>query len=148
MINKIPHQILWNYAVPFNNGVPQIKKQKVDFFCTYCQQHDILCVYNSVWTGEQSYEIAFSNIEKESAVIISTYRISNKDNDNKVFRDGYLELKKRVNPSKIYCYGPAQKVMAEDIANGIVEFIPTRNRIVEKELQEKSGIQELFFDCV
>lgn len=99
-----------------------IKKNRM--FCTFCQHTDILCIYNVIWTGKESYDIAFNNVAQKSVVIVSTYRIMG--NDDKIFREGYIEMKKRINPCLILCYGRLQSIMSEDYRLGLVMQIPTR----------------------
>lgn len=54
------------------------------------------------WWGKETYDICFSGIEPESIVIVST--VGCLDNQ-KVFLDGFEEMKKRVNPPLIIVYG-------------------------------------------
>ncbi|MBR4006441.1 DUF4417 domain-containing protein [Fibrobacter sp.] len=106
-------------------------------FCSFCQQNDILCIYNIVWTNKNSYKFAFRNIEKECVVIISTYRLQ-KD-DDEVFRKGYLKMKQTIHPSIILCYGEPQKVMENDVSKGLVKRVPPRFELLKLEYAEKSG---------
>jgi len=114
-------------------------------FCTFCQQHDILCIYNIVWSSPDDYDLAFSNIEEGAIVIVSTYRIS--ESDSTLFREGYEEFRKRSNPGQILCYGKPQPCMAQDSKQGIIKAIPTRFEIVKQEEFEHSG-QRSFIDLL
>lgn len=106
-------------------------------FCVYCQQHDILCIYNIVWTGKSDYKLAFSNVEKNSIIAVSTYRIQ--DPDDKMFRKGYKRMKAAIKPSLILCYGTPQKCMEKDVSDGLVLCIPPRFELVKLELAEQNG---------
>lgn len=114
-------------------------------FCTFCQQQDILCIYNVVWSSKDDYKLSFSNVEKGAVVALSTYRIS--DPNDKLFRDGYEPMKRRIRPSVILCYGNLQACMEQDEKSGLVIRIPTRFRIVKQEQFEKAG-QYSFIDLL
>ena len=118
-----------------DENVVAIKKNRR--FCTFCQQQDILCIYNVVWSSKDDYKLSFSNVEKGAVVALSTYRIS-APND-KLFRDGYEPMKRRIRPSVILCYGNLQACMEQDEKSGLVIRIPTRFRIVKQEQFEKAG---------
>lgn len=115
-------------------------------FCVYCQQKDILCIYNVVWSGKSDYKLAFSNVEKDAVIAVSTYRISS--NDDEIFRDGYVLMKKKIKPSLILCYGLPQKCMEKDVALGLVRCIPPRFELAKFEQQEKSGQLSFFTDLL
>lgn len=118
-----------------DENVVAIKKNRR--FCTFCQQQDILCIYNVVWSSKDDYKLSFSNVEKGAVVALSTYRIS--DPNDKLFRDGYEPMKRRIRPSVILCYGNLQACMEQDEKSGLVIRIPTRFRIVKQEQFEKAG---------
>ena len=105
-----------------NYNIEAIKKNRR--FCVYLQLNDCLCIYNIVWTGKKTYSLAFDNIEKGSVVAISTYRLT--DSCMKIFEEGYFELKKRISPRKILCYGKTVPCLEKDIMSGLVYKIPTR----------------------
>lgn len=111
--------------------------KRIRKFCSFCQQHDILCIYNIVWTSKESYKVAFSNVEKGSVVIISTYRLQ--DNDDEVFRKGYPKMKRSMRPSIILCYGKPQKIMEKDVSKGLVIKVPPRFELLKMEYTKKSG---------
>ena len=112
-------------------------------FCSFCQQKDILCIYNIVWTNKNSYKVAFCNVEKKCIVIVSTYRLQ-KD-DDEVFRMGYLKMKQTIHPSIILCYGKPKKIMENDESKGLVIRVPSRFELLKREYAEKSG-QYSFLD--
>ena len=114
-------------------------------FCTFCQYHDILCIYNVVWSSTTDYKLAFSQVEKGSIIAVSTYRISNSDDE--LFRNGYKVMKQRIKPSLILCYGKPQACMERDVESGLVIHVPTRFEIVKYEQLEKSG-QYSFLDLL
>ncbi len=93
-------------------------------FCVYLQKNDSLCVYNAVWSGKETYSLAFDNIEKGSFVAVSTYRLDVACME--LFEDGYSELKKRIKPRKILCYGKIPSCMKKDVQLGLIFRIPTR----------------------
>jgi len=126
-----------------DENVVAIKKNRR--FCTFCQQQDILCIYNVVWSSSADYNLAFSQVERGAIVAVSTYRISTPD--DKLFRDGYKMMKRRIKPNLIVCYGKPQACMERDIKSGLVICIPTRFKILKQELFEKSG-QYSFLDLL
>lgn len=101
--------------------------KRIRRFCIYLQLNDCLCIYNAVWTGKDTYSFSFDNIEKGSIVAISTYRLT--DSCLNLFESGYSEMKKRITPSKILCYGKIPSCMNEDLKNGLIFRIPTRFNI-------------------
>lgn len=111
--------------------------KRIRNFCSLCQQHDILCIYNIVWTSKYSYKVSFSNVERGCVIIISTYRLQDKDDE--VFRNGYLKMKQTIRPSIILCYGKPQKIMENDVSKGLVILVPPRFEILKQEYAEKTG---------
>ncbi|MGM9983800.1 MAG: DUF4417 domain-containing protein [Fibrobacter intestinalis] len=107
-------------------------------FCVYCQQKDILCIYNIVWTGKSDYNLAFSNVEDKATVAVSTYRISS--DDDKIFREGYEQVKQKIKPSLILCYGNPQKCMEKDVRTGLVNCIPSRFELAQQERSKQLSI--------
>jgi len=118
-----------------DENVVAIKKNRR--FCTFCQHYDILCIYNVVWSSKTDYKLAFSQVEKGSVIAISTYRISNPDDE--LFRDEYKVMKRKIKPGLILCYGKLQACMEQDEKSGLVIRIPTRFGIVKQEQLEKTG---------
>jgi hypothetical protein len=122
-------------SADYDDNKVAIKKNRR--FCTFCQYHDILCIYNIVWASNADYDLAFSHVEKGAVIALSTYRISN--HDDNLFRKGYLSIKRKIKPSIILCYGNPQACMEKDIKSGLVVCIPTRFKILKQELFEKTG---------
>jgi hypothetical protein len=62
------------------------------------------------WSDERSYDFAFSGVEQGSAVAISTIGIRDKEfwvaGNWERFKQGYLEMLRRIKPAMVYCYGP------------------------------------------
>lgn len=111
--------------------------KRIRKFCSFCQQHDILCIYNIVWTDQNSYKTAFSNVENGCVVIISTYRLQNKDDE--IFRKGYSKMKQILKPSIILCYGEPQSIMEKDLAKGTIVLIPPRFKMLKLEYKSRKG---------
>lgn len=98
-------------------------------FCVCLQENDCLCVYNIVWVGKETYSFAFDNVEKRSIVAISTYRLD--EACMELFKAGYAELKKRIEPRKILCYGKIPPCLESDVRTGLIFRIPTRFHVRE-----------------
>lgn len=98
-------------------------------FCVAMQKFDALCIYNVVWTSPESYAVAFDNVESGSIVLVSTHCLS--QNCMKLFENGYEEMKRRIKPSAILCYGKIVPCIQKDLHTGLVYAIPTRFRLKE-----------------
>ena len=91
--------------------------------------NDILCLYNIVWTSKETYSTAFDNVEENSTLSISTYRVNERDME--IFINGYEELKKRIKPSKILIYGKLLDSLIDDYKNGLICYIPPRWKLIK-----------------
>ena len=74
-------------------------------WCTrFFQEFGINVLVDCRWSDESSYDYAFSSIEKHSPVIVNTVGTKYLDN-RKMFVDGFEEMLRVVEPSKLYVYG-------------------------------------------
>ena len=111
-------------------------------FCVYLQKSECLCVYNIAWTGKETYSFALDNVEKGSIVAVSTYRLTKEC--LKLFENGYIEMKKRIKPRIILCYGKIPDCMKNDVYSGLVFSIPTRFQIPAFNKEFDSSQLQLF----
>lgn len=65
------------------------------------QEYGLTVIPTVSWSNNKSYEFCFDGIEFGSVVAISTLGVK----DKKVFLSGYYELKKRINPQQVLCFG-------------------------------------------
>lgn len=74
-------------------------------WCTrFFQEFGINVLVDVRWSDEKSYDFAFSGIEKNTPVIVNTVGTKYLDN-RKMFRDGFYEMLKVLEPNKLYVYG-------------------------------------------
>ena len=74
-------------------------------WCTrFYQEFGINVLVDARWSDEASYEYCFSGIEKHSPIIVNTVGTKYLDN-RKMFVDGFEEMLRVVEPSKLYVYG-------------------------------------------
>lgn len=74
-------------------------------WCTrFFQECGVNVLVDCRWSNEESYDFVFSGIEKHSPVIINTVGTRYLDN-RKMFVDGFEEMLRRIEPSKLYVYG-------------------------------------------
>ena len=64
---------------------------------------------NVRWTDEESYSFAFDGIGKGSIVAVGTLGCAKNVNDKNLFVNGFMEMIKRIEPTKIIIYGPIIK---------------------------------------
>lgn len=88
----------------------------------YAQKNGIPVIPNVRWGDASTYDFAFLGIPKHSVVCISTHGAIKRDTSNgnflrRCFRDGLLEMLKRLEPSCIIVYG----YMPNDIFGDLVD---------------------------
>ena len=91
-----------DYSV-FTNGYSQFNNANLllnRLIASYLQGIGRFVIITLSWAGKDTYDTAFSNIEKGCIVGISTEGVS----DWECFKNGFLEMLKRVEPSKICWY--------------------------------------------
>lgn len=81
----------------FNNAIILLNR----LVASYWQQKGRFVILTLTWGNEETYEAAFSNIEKGSAVSVSTEGV----NDWNCFKKGFLEMLKEIEPAEICWYG-------------------------------------------
>lgn len=122
-----------------NENICAIKKNRR--FCVFNQKIGNYCIYNAVWTTEKSFDIAFSNIEAGSVILVNTIRLQMEYLH--LFEIGFEELKKRVKPSLILVYGKKLDCFDEDIKTGLDKIIPDRRQQAIQRYEENQGLIEL-----
>lgn len=71
----------------------------------YMQSEGIAVIPTISWSDERSYDFCFEGVENNSVVAISTYGTKASKEAKELFENGYKEMLKRIEPSKIICYG-------------------------------------------
>lgn len=74
----------------------------------YLQSEGIKIIPTISWSTKESYDFCFEGIEEENVVAIATYGIAKDKEAKKIFYEGYEEMKRRIKPSLILCYGESE----------------------------------------
>ena len=80
----------------------------------YWQYHQLSVIPTISWGETDSFEFCFLGIEFESVVAISTLGcLKSKES----FLKGYFEMKKRINPKQVLCFGKAFSELGPEVIN-------------------------------
>lgn len=75
------------------------------------------------WSTEESFDFCFDGIEYGSVVAVSTLgALTKKD----LFLEGYFEMKKRINPRQVLCFGKTFPEMGDEVI--YVSYLETTRR--------------------
>lgn len=74
----------------------------------YLQSEEVKIIPTISWSTKESYDFCFEGIEEGSVVAIATYGIAKDKEARKIFHQGYEEMKRRIKPSLILCYGECE----------------------------------------
>ena len=85
------------------------------FIGAYWQANGLTVIPTINWADEKSFEWCFDGEPRNSIVAISTVGSMNSKANKEGFYKGYEEMKKRINPKKILCYG----TVPEEIKNEV-----------------------------
>lgn len=96
-----------DYSVYQNSNNIKILSNTFDSRWTgsFWQSHGLNIIPTVSWAKDDTYDICFSGIEKKSIVMISTLSVLNNQDTFQKFMNGFLELKKRIDPSLIIVVG-------------------------------------------
>lgn len=87
----------------------------------YWQEHGIDVIVDVRWGSEETYDICFSGIKKGSKVIVNTVGTKYLANRS-IFRLGFDEMIKRIEPSELYVYGEYIPVNFEEYVEKVHYF--------------------------
>ena len=121
-----------DYSV-FTNGYSQFNNAALllnRLIASYWQSIGRYVILTLSWAGADTYDTAFSNIEKGCIVGISTEGV----NDWQCFKRGFLEMLSRIAPSKICWYDRVPDWVADyfDLEN-IIRITKRHKSAMEKE---------------
>lgn len=144
LLDKVYAVFSTDFSV-FTNTYPQFNNALLflnRLVASYWQQKDRFVVITLSWAGKDTYETAFSNIEKGSSVGISTEGVS----DWICFKNGFLEMLKVIEPSVICWHDRIPEWVSEYFSTNKIIPIPKRFKIVSerKEIELKKCQYELF----
>ena len=92
-------------------------------WCTaYWQANGIVVVPVINWVFDSSYDWCFDGEPKQSIVAVSSIGIANSERMIRMFRNGYEEMLKRLDPMKVMYFG---KNVIGDLLDDRVEFCKT-----------------------
>ncbi|MCF0232387.1 MAG: DUF4417 domain-containing protein [Enterococcus sp.] len=75
------------------------------WLCRYWQEHFAVCVIPTVmWGYEDTWDWCFNHYPKNSIVAVSNIGMAKTKEDKDYFMNGYEEMLKRLNPTKVLCY--------------------------------------------
>lgn len=80
----------------------------------YFQQHGINVVPTVSWSDEASFDFCFDGIPTGSCVAVSSVGIWRNKESLNTFKIGYIEMIKKINPSKILFIGKVPEEFQED----------------------------------
>jgi hypothetical protein len=78
----------------------------------YWQEHNLSVIPTVSWSSDESFEFCFDGLEYETVVAISTLGVLT---SKEQFLRGYNEMKKRINPKQVLCFGKAFPEMGEEV---------------------------------
>lgn len=87
----------------------------------YYQEFGINVLIDCRWSDEDSYEYAFSGIEKNSPVIVNTVGTKYLDN-RKMFIKGFYEMLRVIEPSKLYVYGEYMPIQFDKYFDNVTYY--------------------------
>lgn len=89
----------------------------------YWLEHGFSVIPTVSWSTEDSFDFCFDGLEYGTAVAVSTLgALTNKE----LFLRGYFEMKKRINPSQVLCFGKAFPEMGNEVI--VVDYLKTTGR--------------------
>ena len=108
-------------------------------WCTrFFQECGVNVLVDCRWLDENSYDYAFSGIERHSPVIINTVG-TRYLNNRKLFIDGFEEMLRRIEPSKLYVYGEYMPVQFDKYFDEVIYYESfwkkQRDKIEEKKVR-------------
>ena len=108
----------------------------------YWQSLGLDVIPDVIWGDEESFQYCFDGIPAHSVVAVSTVGVSNdrdwNDKDGDLFRAGYNEMMRRLEPTKIIFYGTMIEGLDGDIIR-IPTFYEERRKMLNERSKEKHG---------
>lgn len=91
-------------------------------WCTrFYQEFGINVLVDCRWSDVDSYDYAFSGIKKHSPVIVNTVGTKYLEN-RRMFVNGFEEMLRRIEPSKLYVYGEYMPVHFDKYFDDVVYY--------------------------
>ena len=110
----------------------------------YWQSLGIDVIPDVIWGDKKSYDYCFLGLPKHSVVAVSTVGVSNDLDWNgqggDIFKDGYLEMMNRLEPTKVIFYGTMPSGLPGDIIR-VPSFYEQRRKMLNEKRRIKDDIQ-------
>lgn len=107
----------------------------------YWQSLGIDVIPCAMWGDKKSYDYCFLGMPKKSVVSVSTVGVSNdlewNGREGEMFRDGYNEMLRRLEPTKIIFYGTMPAGLEGDIVHAPTFYEQRRQMLNEKRKQKR-----------
>lgn len=123
------YSVFLNVFPAFNNAVILLGR----LVASYWQQKGHFVVLTLTWANEETFDMAFDNIEEGSIVAISTQGVS----DYECFKRGFLEMLQRVKPSFICFHDKIPEWIYDVFPKDKITIIPKRHEQVKQRIKEK-----------
>lgn len=81
----------------------------------YWQSKGLTVIPKVGWCDESTYDFVFDGLPKDSIVCISTLGFLNNRQYTEWFKNGYEEMKKRLTPKEILCYGRIPEWLKDEV---------------------------------
>ena len=111
---QYPHVLTPDYSLYTDMSIAmQIFNTFKNRWCgAYWQEHRLSVIPTVGWSTNASYEFCFDGLENGTVVAVSTIGgLKNKD----LFLRGYFEMKERIAPKQVLCYGNAFPEMGDEV---------------------------------
>lgn len=101
----------------------------------YMRKQGVPIIPNVRWGNRETYDFCFDGFEQNSVVAIGSHGLSKKVEYKKLFLEGFIEMRKRLNPKKIIIYGAYSEKLLPKLFTQGVEIInfPSRTKEVFEE---------------
>ena len=107
----------------FPKAIQVYNHYRKHWLARFYQDREITVIPTIAWSDKKSYEWCFDGEPKNSIVAVATIGVLRSEESRKLFMDGFNEMIKRLNPSKIICFCSNGKYDKLDLDN--VEYINT-----------------------
>jgi hypothetical protein len=91
------------------------------YIARYWQEKDIKVIPTIVWSDSKSFDFAFKGVQKKSPVAIGTIGLRSKE-AQKNFIEGFEEMIKQIEPSRLIVYGEIEPVKFEDYVSQVHRY--------------------------
>ena len=95
--------------LPFAHQIWNIYRDRVG--CMWLRSLGLNVIFNLRWGDYRTYKIVFHGIEKHSVIAIGSHGLIKHPENKLIFMNGFKEMIRRVEPSKLVIYGPFTEEM-------------------------------------